>query len=125
MSKPKLIDIRRDLFVEKVWKAYKVFGSCRKAASVLGISYQTVRRILKAGGYKLKAPGGYHLKGKKVPPFHYGCLASWLRANPGVRLPRSPLEVSKITGCSLNSVKSYVYRRRRTERKASRSVGIS
>lgn len=115
MAKPKIIDQRRDLFIEKIWRAYQTHKSCRKVAEIYGMSYQTVRRYLKEAGYELQKPGGYHLKGKKVPPFHYGCLAKWLRANPGVKLPRSPSAIADLTGCSLDSVKSYIYRRRKHE----------
>ena len=115
MGTRRILDDRDDLFVDKIKRAYQTFGSCRKAAAVLGISYQTVRRILKAEGYELKPVGGGYMKGKHLnhPSRHYGCLAKWLREHPDERLPRSPKEISEITGCSQHAVRSYLYRRRK------------
>lgn len=122
MGKPKIMQKRKDLFIEKVWRAYQSFGSCRKAAPYLGVSYQTVRRYLKEAGYELHKRGGEHAKGKSIPSYHFGCLANWLREHPGEKLPRSPQDIAELTGCSLNAVKSYLYRRRKAARKASSSV---
>lgn len=105
--------------IQKMWRAYQVHGSCRRAAAVLGISYQTVRRRLKAAGYDLQPRGGEH------PPYHFGCLAQWLRDNPGKGLPRSPSAIARITGCSVDSVKSYLYRRRRALRTTAPSEGTA
>lgn len=114
MAKPRIIDLRSDLFIEKIWRAYQTHKSCRKVASLYGISYQTVRRLLKEAGYEIQQPGGHHLKGKKIPPYHFGCLAKWLRDHKGKKLPRSPKEISELTGCSIDAVKSYIYRRKKS-----------
>ncbi len=85
----------------------------KEIAGIYKLSQKTVRKILKGMGVQLKrgAP-----KGTVRPPFHSSCLAEWVRKNPGVILPRKVAKIAELTGCPPNSVKTYLYRRRKEVR---------
>jgi hypothetical protein len=97
---------------EKVARAYQHYRSSRRAAEALGISYRSVQRILKKAGIPLAAPGGSSRKGQAG--WHWSAVAKWLRAHPGVRLPRSPQAIAELVGCSQAAVYGYLARRRAT-----------
>ena len=50
-----------------------------------------------------------------VPTGHYGCVAAWVKAHPSAVFPRWTKAIAKLTGCSKDSVATYLYRRRKQE----------
>lgn len=114
MGIKKIRERRPSLTIDKVIRAYELFKSTRAAGEVLGVSYQTVRRYLKSVNYPIKPPGGGYRKGNKYPGYHRGCLAEWLREHPGKPLPKKPRDIVKLTGCSIDAVKCYIYRRKKS-----------
>lgn len=44
-------------------------------------------------------------------------MAKWIEANPGQRLPRGGKAIARLTGVSVDQVKTYLYRRRKTAKK--------
>jgi len=108
----------RNLTPQKILRAYQVFGSCRAAGKVLGISRKSVERHLRSIGIELKPPGGSFMKGKSFKdlhpdtnPLHYSCLANWIREHKDVSLPRDISAIVEMTHCSENSVRAYLRRR--------------
>lgn len=93
----------------KVWRAYQFSKSIDKTAKLLHLTPYIVRRILKEDGREMNPP--HRPKGIKAVVSHHGCLPRWIEANPGIRLPRSVREISKLTGCSEESVRAYLRRR--------------
>jgi hypothetical protein len=116
------VPTRISLTPEKAEKAYRVFGSLRKAGEVLGVSYQSVRRRLKEGGVPIRPVGGAGLKGRKYIAGHRGGLARFLRDYPGVKLPLDYEGIQKLIKetsgeeVSLDAIKAYIYRRRKAEK---------
>lgn len=47
------------------------------------------------------------------PSSHYGSFATWLRDNPDTQLPANVAELCRLSGCTSNSVRQYLRRRRR------------
>jgi molybdenum-dependent DNA-binding transcriptional regulator ModE len=114
---------------EKILRAYQVFGSLRKAGEVLGISYQTVRRCLKEHGAEMKPVGAAYRKGKRYVAGHRGVVARLLREHPEVRLPRSYEGIQRLIKeklgeeASLDSIRTYLYRRRKAEKERMKELG--
>jgi len=99
--------------VEDVVTAYEE-GDVKSAAKHFKTSTKTIRKYLKLGGLTLKRGPR---KGQPHKSRHYSAFADWLRQNPKVVLPRSPSKIAEVTGCSLDAVKGYLYRRRLDLRK--------
>lgn len=104
------------LTVSKIVKAFRWTGSTRKAAFLLGISHGSVNKYLKLRNVHGHV-GHPEMKGKYVPAWHTSEFARWLRKHPTAKLPRSPKELAFISGCTVDCVKSYLYRRRKFERR--------
>jgi hypothetical protein len=96
--------------------AYLSTRSIRKTMKRLHISFGTVQRIIKEQGLTRLAGGAYR-KGKYLPGSHSSRVAQWIRRHGWVKLPRSPVRMAFIIGCSADSVKCYLYRRRKAGRK--------
>ncbi len=113
---------RNEVSPQKAVQAYKVFGSYRKAAEVLGVGYQVVRKHVKESGIPVKPSGGSWLKGKKYIAGHRGGLARFLRDFPDVRLPHEYESIQALikekTGeeVSPDAIRCYIYRRRKAEK---------
>ena len=97
----------------KVIAAYRMNGSLRSTAYVLGLSFWKTREILLRSGFSMKPRGGASHKGKKKSKPRGGSFAVWLRENPGVKLPLDLDEIVKMTGCSKNAIKCSLSRLRR------------
>lgn len=97
-------------------KTYLELGSVKAASKELGVSALTLSRELKTQGIVLTQG---RKKGSKPinRHVHSGCLATWLKTHPGTPLPRSVSEISALTGCTPDEVKTYLYRRRYSEKK--------
>ena len=109
--------IKRGVSVEKVIASYKHFGSLRKAASVCGISKDTVKEVIKRFNVemtKAKLP----VKASYNPKTHYSDFAKWHKAHAEDKdLPHSLAEFAKLSGSNVNVVKCYFYRRRLAAKK--------
>ena len=103
-------------------EAYKIFGSADEVARQVGVSARTVRRHLKKLGVTL-VPGRRKGCSPKMP--HWGCLAKFLLDHPGTVLPRSIEEISHLTGCSHDAVKTYLWRRREAVRRKARAIDFT
>jgi hypothetical protein len=109
--------MKREVNVKKVIAAYRMNGSLRKAASVLGLSFWKTRELMKESGFLMKPRGGFSHKGKKKHKPRGGSFARWLRENPSIKLPLDLQEIAKITGCSPNAIKCSLYRLRKKGKK--------
>lgn len=105
--------MKREVDIKKVIAAYRMNGSLRKAALVLGLSFWKTREMMRASGFLMKPRGGFSHKGKKKHKPRGGSFARWLRENPTVKLPLDLPEIVRITGCSPNAVKCALYRLRK------------
>lgn len=105
---------RRKLNVEEELEAVKRHREgerTRAIAADFGVSVRTLERTYQRLGYEV-VPGP-RVTGIGLGDYHHSCLGRWVRANPGVPLPRSVRAISDLTGCSRNAVKTYLYRRRK------------
>lgn len=103
--------------VSKAIAAYRRAGSLRKAAKLLGVSHTTVHTVLKDQRQLLRPPGGGFRKGHYMPEVHTSAVAEWFRRHSFAVMPRSPKQIAFVIGCSSESVRCYLYRRRKFERK--------
>jgi hypothetical protein len=103
--------------LRKVIAAYRMNGSLRKAAIVLGLSFWKTRELMKTSGFVMKPRGGFSHKGKRKHKPRGGSFAIWLRENPDVKLPLDLNEIASITKCSKNAIKCSLYRLRRQGKK--------
>ncbi len=90
---------------DKILKAYKELGQIKKVEKLLNISHYRITKILHAHGINPQK------KGKRIKPRFYNCLHKWLYNHPGFILPRSPKQIAKLTGCSKDAIKTFLYRR--------------
>lgn len=102
--------------------AYEILGSAGAVAKHFKVSDKTVRKHLHNAGITL-VPG--RRKGDSPAMPHWGCLAKFLLDHPGTILPRSVREIVKITGCTPDAVKTYLYRRRAAVRKRAKTIDFS
>lgn len=114
--------VRRGVSIDKVIAAYKHFGSYRKAASVCGISKDTVKSVVLryhvvALSAALPRKASYH------PKRHYSDFAKWHKAHMNdVDLPHSLVEFASLSGANVNTVKCYFYRCRKETRRVLASL---
>jgi hypothetical protein len=89
--------------LEEMIQEYKILPKISKA---LGLAENTVRKYAKLWGigFKQGRPVGHHR--------HYGGLIKWVREHRGVALPCSAKGIHELTGCSEDSIKSYLRRKR-------------
>jgi len=109
--------MKKKIDPKKMIAAYRMHGSLKKAASVLGISFWKARNLMKKSGYLMKARGGSSHKGKHKKKPRRGSFAIWLREHPEIKLPLNLQEIAKITGCSSNAIKCSLYRLRKKGKK--------
>lgn len=88
---------------------FKKEGSADRVAKLLRMHPHTVRKYLKLYGAPMKT-------GPQTGRRRWSAFANWLRENPEDVLPPSVREISELTGISKDSIKSYLYRRRREAR---------
>lgn len=96
----------------KIAKAYKVFGSTRKVARIIGCSNYTVCMVARKYGLKPTATGftpenSWH--GGMT-----GLVNRWAKKHPDVVIPLKPKEIEKVVGCRRSDAYHYLEGRRRT-----------
>ncbi len=91
-----------DEFIEN----YRKHKTAKATGIAMGLSEKTVRKYLKIAGTSLKkGPRRGGAQPKK------GCYAKWLRKNTkSVSIPRSIKEISSISGCTEDQIKTFLYR---------------
>jgi predicted transcriptional regulator len=103
MGRPPVTD---EVPIEIIIETYQFYGTARKAAKALEMSHPTVSKHLKEAGISVD----YNAKAAINP--HTGAVATYLRNNPGTKLPADVHKISEIVGCSVAAVKSYLHRRK-------------
>lgn len=112
---------RMGLDLDDVKALYEEHVTLEKTAEVLRVSIPTLCKYLDQAGVKRK-------RGPKPTPVaavgtsHWGCLAQWIKANPGSALPAGPADIATLTGCSEDAVKTYIYRKTRALKTALKSL---
>lgn len=91
---------------------YEATPNVRRMAMLLGVSDRTLRRKMDEVGIKRKLG---RPKGKEdtLPREKTAILASYIREHPNEVLPASAKEIAEKVGCSVDQVKTYLYRRRK------------
>ncbi len=112
MSKAGRPPITKYVKPERMVKAYEVHGSLTKAAKSLCVNTKTLRRILVLEGVEIHKPVLEHVKIHRSPT-QESKFVRWLRANPNIKLPTNMKKISKISGLSYDTVKGYIWRRRK------------
>ena len=94
---------------EQLKAVYNQEHSLERTARVLHIDPLTVLRYMVKYGIKRQPPG------RPPVPFskHYGCIIKWIRQYPEIKFPRSIKGIAELTGCTQDSVKTYLYRKRK------------
>ena len=85
---------------------YEKEGNADRVAKLMRMHPHTIRKYLKYYGYSLKA-------GPQTGRRRWSEFAQWLKDNPDEILPPSIKEIHELTGVPKNSIKSYLYRRRK------------
>ena len=108
----------RPLFnYEKIVRAYKVFGSTRKVADLVGCSNYTVCMVVRKAGVKPTEQGLTERNRWKFgkPP---GVVAKWHAAHPDVQMPLKPSAIERLVGCTRADAYHYLeWRRNRFKKK--------
>jgi hypothetical protein len=97
---------------EKIAKAYKVFGSTRHVAKLIGCSNFTVAMAIRKLGVKASAQGltpENRWKNGKPP----GTVAKWSEAHPEVDIPLKPKAIENLVGCTRKDAYHYLEWRRK------------
>lgn len=109
-----------DLGPVRISATLKRFVSIRKTAKILGVSHTSLRRYLKeypsAVPHISEAARRGSQSDKLATRPHRAALYKWVKAHPGVILPRGIKAVAAVTGISQDQVKTYLYRRRKKAR---------
>jgi hypothetical protein len=112
---------RVGITLEELVEIYAKKQNLESTAAEVGISEKSVRKYLDLAGVK-RFRGNRKARSREVPIWHYGCMGTWIRHNPTSRLPRSPREIARITGCTVDEVNMYLYRRRKELRAGLRDL---
>lgn len=107
---------------ERLIKAYRVHKSIRATAKALGISRETARKSLEELGIKLLPPGGEYQKYKSKEKTKFSKFERWIEENAGIVLPRSVVDIQKLTGISANTIYCYLYRLRKNKKEQIKSL---
>ena len=100
------------LTLEDIVQSYKNNITLAETAKALGIDEKSVRKYLTQAGVKRRR-GQKTATSFGIPENHSGCLAEWIKKNPDAALPSSPAEIARMTGCTEDQVRTYIYRRTR------------
>lgn len=92
---------------EQLKAMYIKYGTIKKLADHLGVTDRTVKNWMKEGNIQGIVHPTRERKGKSM-----NAMKRWILENPSVKLPRSPMQISAITGIPLASVKSFFVRRK-------------
>lgn len=95
---------------EKIVKAYAVYKSVNAVGRLFGISYKTVQKILGDEALGRKAPIRVEALDGKL----WGGFAQWMNTEgKTTELPRSVAEIAKVSGCTYDQIRCFMYRRRK------------
>jgi len=94
--------------VDQILKAYQVHHTLAGAARALNIDVKTLKRVLRDNDVEIHKPTLIDIQKYGAMSRREGCFAKWLKKNPGIKLPANMKEIAKITGCTYDSVKSYL-----------------
>jgi hypothetical protein len=97
---------------------YVECGTFEALAAKVGVSRQTVQKWFRRLGLR-----GTTNKPHALRPEHRSVVARWLRAHPGVALPRSVEKAAALIGISKNTFESYIERRRERVRAYVEALG--
>ena len=113
MSTP--VKTPRFQLAERIKRTYQVIQSTRKVAELLGISHDSVLRSLHDQGVEVKRQSQQTLARAKTRPLarRYSRIAVWLERHKDRRLPRSYAKLSQVSGATVDSIKCFLYRRRK------------
>ena len=100
--------VRHNQTIESIRDLYLETNNQKKTASKLHIDIKTLRKYLRKAGITFRRG---RKKLQNTQSKHYGCLPSWIRKNPEIKLPRNIKSISSITGCSIFSIHGYMNRR--------------
>lgn len=104
----------KDIPIEKVIKAFKMYKTVRKTAKALGLTHPTVSKILKDCGIEIPKVGGSILKGTQLKTIrHRGIFAKYIKAHPGTVFPRSAQKIADMIGCSRDAIERYLTQRKK------------
>lgn len=97
---------------KRVIRAYQTHKTLRKTSHVLGCDVKTLKRVLKDNGVEWNKMDMEDMAKYGAMSRREGCFSTWLKSNPGKKLPCNMKEISEITGCSYDAVKGYLRRRK-------------
>lgn len=103
----------RGVSLDDIRSLYRQLESVKGVARSIGVSYRTAKKYLREAGVQPRRGRPPVEEGGK----HFSAFANWLRKHPQTALPRSISAISKITGFSKDTIKSYLRRRRRRVQK--------
>lgn len=92
---------------EKVRDLYAKAKTLHGGAKLAGVSRKTFWMWVHKAG--ITPPRG---RRPDYPRRQFSCLAEWIRDHPSTPLPIAPAKIVALTGCTIDSVKSYLKRRR-------------
>ena len=105
---------------ERVSTTLKRFGTIRQTAIALMVSHTVLRQYLSEVGLKDQYDPEFATKQKRVLMSKHhkiggrAGLGKWLEEHPNDSLPNGSIkEIAKKTGCSIDQVKTYMYRIRK------------
>ena len=94
--------------VARIIDLYKRTGNMRHVATELSISSWTVSKYVRLAGLAVPIKKNLIAGVRR----HRSKLAEWIRENPNVKLPNTTKEIAKLTGLSIDTVRSYLGRRK-------------
>ena len=103
-----------DISEDRIVRTYESWGSCRKAADILGIHHSTVSKYLREAGIKVNESGWSYVNTEKLRDRHLhkrkGKFAQWLRDHQNVQLPRDYKKIAEITNLNYDTIRGYFRR---------------
>lgn len=105
-----------DLGRQRVLATLERFGTIRTAASILGVTHTALRRWMLMHSISRPSPQGDRMRGPSRKRKSSAKFEKWLKENPGVVLPRSTKGIARVTGCTCDQIKTYLYKRRKMKR---------
>lgn len=96
---------------DKIIKAYKMHGTLRKTAEILGVSHVALLLFFRKHEIKTKNRSEAMRIAHRDSP-HTSTFAKFLKENQGIMLPRNYTKLMQLSGCNKNTITCYLYRRR-------------
>lgn len=95
----------KDQLKNRIEKAYSVYRSIRKVASIVGVSYGSVHAVLQERS-KLLPWSGFD-RVKRWQGGNRGIVARWVERHPSVVMPVKVEDIAKMVGCSRKDAHSW------------------